>query len=152
MRGYRGRVARLSSAKAPTAVRVCSVPQIPSRLAGTGFLSMLTKQDEDFILYWSQQRLKKKQFLRKISIGLPLGALLVVALMVNFLSGWYQKADMELHSDSSVIIVVLLAGVGIVVFIVLFSARFKWEQNEQHYLELMRKKDENGPVQQVGEN
>ncbi|HWJ89716.1 MAG TPA: hypothetical protein VNR87_01310 [Flavisolibacter sp.] len=113
---------------------------------------MLTKQDEDFILYWSQQRLKKKQFLRKISIGLPLGALLVVALMVNFLSGWYQKADMELHSDSSVIIVVLLAGVGIVVFIVLFSARFKWEQNEQHYLELMRKKDENGPVQQVGEN
>jgi hypothetical protein len=110
---------------------------------------MLTKQDEDFILYWSHQRMRKKQFLRKISIGLPLGVLLVVALMINFLSGWYQKADMELHSDSSVIIVVLLAAIAIVVFIVLFSARFRWEQNEQHYLELMKRKDEAGPVQQV---
>jgi flagellar basal body-associated protein FliL len=110
---------------------------------------MLTKQDEDFIRYWSQQRMKKKQFLRKISIGLPLGVFLVAALMINFLSGWYQKADMELHSDSSVIIVVLLAAVAIVVFIVLFSARLKWDQNEQHYLELTKKKDETGPVQQV---
>jgi len=110
---------------------------------------MLTKQDEDFILYWSQQRTKKKQFLRKISIGLPLGVFLVVALMINFLSGWYLKADMELHSDSSVILVVLVAAVAIVVFIVLFSARLKWDQNEQHYLELIQKKDEAGPVQQV---
>jgi uncharacterized membrane protein len=149
MARYRGRVARLSSAKAPTAVRICSVPRSRSGLAGTGFLSMLTKQDEDFILYWSQQRTKKKQFLRKISIGLPLGVFLVVALMINFLSGWYLKADMELHSDSSVILVVLVAAVAIVVFIVLFSARLKWDQNEQHYLELIQKKDEAGPVQQV---
>ena len=50
---------------------------------------------------------------------------------------------MELHADSSVIIVVLIAIVAIVVFITIFSARHKWDMNEQHYHELMLKKKEN---------
>ncbi|HEV7622383.1 MAG TPA: hypothetical protein VGO09_11645, partial [Flavisolibacter sp.] len=97
---------------------------------------MLTKEELGFIEYWKVQRLKKKQFLRKLSIGLPLGVFIGAALFVNFLSGWYKKADMELHSDSSLIIVVLIAILGIIVFITIFSARHKWEQNELHYQEL----------------
>ena len=80
-----------------------------------------------------------------------MGVFIVLALMVNFLSGWYKKADMEIHADGSVIIVVLVAAVAIVVFIVIFSARLKWEQNEQYYEELLARKDLPGPVQQVGE-
>jgi small-conductance mechanosensitive channel len=101
---------------------------------------MLTKNEEDFIRYWEVQRTKKRQFLRKTSIGLPLAVVIVVALMVNFLSGWYEKADQMIHQNTSVIIVVLIAVIGIVVFITVFSARHKWEQNELYYEELMAKK------------
>jgi predicted PurR-regulated permease PerM len=113
---------------------------------------MLTKQEEDFIRYWSDQRTRKKQFFRKISIGLPLGVALVVAVLVNLFSGWYQKADMEMHRDSSVIIVVLIAGIAIVVFIAIFSVRHRWDQNETHYQELLQKKDQAAPMQQFTKN
>ncbi len=48
---------------------------------------------------------------------------------------------MALHMDSSVIIVVLIASIGIVVFITVFSAHHKWDQNELHYGELMARKE-----------
>lgn len=134
-------MARLSSAKAPTAVRICSVPpKRPDLRLGLFFIKMLTPQDEDFIRYWEEQRQHKKKFLNKLSIGLPLGVLLAVAVLVNFLSGWYKRADAELHTHSSVIIVVLIALTGIVIFITRFSAQWKWEQNELHYQELLAKK------------
>ena len=101
---------------------------------------MLTAHEEGFINYWKVQRLKKKQFLRKLSIGLPMGVLIGAALFINFLSGWYKRADMEIRSDSSLVIVVLIGIIGIVVFITIFSARHKWEQNELHYQELEKKK------------
>jgi len=109
---------------------------------------MLNKQDEDFLSYWSVQRQRKKQFLRKLSIGLPLAVLIVSAVMINFLSGWYAEADRIIRSNASVIIVVLIAVIAIVVFITVFSARHKWDQNEQHYHELLKRKENNG-VQQL---
>jgi uncharacterized membrane protein YcjF (UPF0283 family) len=143
---YRGRGVRLSSAKAATTVRVCSVPQ--TRCERRVFLIMLTKEDENFIQYWSNQRQRKKQFLSKTSIGLPLGVFIVLATMVSLLTGWYQRADMVLHEYSSLIIVILLAGLGIVVFITIFSAQHKWDQNELHYQELLRKKQQDINLQQ----
>src|SRR4051794_25316484 len=100
---------------------------------------MLTPEEENFVRYWADQRLRKKQFLRKVSIGLPMAVLIVVALIVNFLSGWYKRADMELRSNSSVIIVVLIASIAIVLFITIFSAHHKWDQNELYYQELLAK-------------
>src|SRR3954467_3625565 len=96
----------------------------------------LAKEEEDFISYWSVQRLKKTQYLRKLSLGLPLAVLIVSALMVNFLSGWYHEADKIIRSNSSVIIVVLIAIIAIVIFITIFSARHKWDLNELRYQEL----------------
>ena len=104
----------------------------------------MTSDDEGFIRYWEQQRMRKKQFLRNFSIGLPLGAMIALALFINIMSGWYKKADMELRSNSSLIIVILIAVVAIVVFITVFSARHKWEQNELHYQELLKKKKKEG--------
>lgn len=112
---------------------------------------MLTKEDEAFIKYWSEQRQRKKQFLRKPSVGLPLAVFMVVATLISLFSGWYQRADMVLHEYTSLIIVILVACFGIVAFITIFSAQHKWDQNETHYQELMRKKQENNPVQPLNE-
>jgi membrane protein YdbS with pleckstrin-like domain len=106
---------------------------------------MLTPEEENFIRYWADQRLRKKQFLRKLSIGLPSAVLIVVAIMINFLSGWYKRADMDIRSNSSVIIVVLIAAIAIVLFITIFSAHHKWDQNELHYQELLAK-SKNDPL------
>ena len=103
---------------------------------------MLTKDDEEFIKYWEDQRHRKKQFLRKASFGLPLGVFMVLAVFISMFSGWYQKADMVLHEYSSLIIVVLIAGLGIIFFIIYFSAQHKWDMNEQHYQELLRKQNQ----------
>ena len=109
---------------------------------------MLTQEDENFLHYWSNQRQRKKQFLSKTSIGLPLGVFIVLATMVSLLAGWYPRANMILHEYSSLIIVIIIAGLGIVAFITIFSAQHKWDQNELHYNELLRKKQQDIDMQQ----
>jgi uncharacterized BrkB/YihY/UPF0761 family membrane protein len=103
---------------------------------------MLTQQERGFIDYWEQNRLKKRKVLKQLSVGLPLGVLLVVAIFVNFFSGWDKRAQMIINTDPSLIIVLLIASILIVLFIVIFSVRHKWEQNEQHYRELLSRKEE----------
>jgi Na+-driven multidrug efflux pump len=102
---------------------------------------MLTQQEKDFLRYWEDNRLNKKKFLRQFSIGLPLGVLIAVAIFINVLSGWYKKADMEVRSNSSLILVIIIGLLLTVVFITIFSSRLKWEQNEQRYLELKKKSE-----------
>lgn len=102
---------------------------------------MLTAKEQQFFDYWSQQRQRKKQFLRKLSIGLPLSAFIAAAVFINLLAGWYKKADMDLHTHSSVIIVVLVALLGTVVFITIFSAYHRWDHNEAYYHDLLRKQE-----------
>ena len=101
---------------------------------------MLTKEEEDFIAYWAANREKKKKSIWQFSFGLPLGVMIVLLLFVNIVSGWYKRADMVLRSHSSLIITILIAAIGIVIFISVFSARYQWEQSEQRYLELLYKK------------
>jgi hypothetical protein len=105
------------------------------------FPNVLSSEEEGFLRYWSDQRLRKKQFLRKFSIGLPIAVVIAGALIINLLSGWYKKADMVLRSNSSIFIVILIAIAAIVLFITIFSAHHKWDQNELHYKELLKKKE-----------
>ncbi|MCU7550359.1 hypothetical protein OCK74_14655 [Chitinophagaceae bacterium LB-8] len=100
---------------------------------------MLSKEEKDFLIYWEANRLNNKRFLRQFSIGLPIGVFLVAAVFVNILSGWYKKADMIIRSNSSILVTILVALVGIAIFLTIFSSRYKWEQNEQRYLELKEK-------------
>jgi len=101
---------------------------------------MLLKKEEEFLRYWEENRILKKKFLRQFSIGLPIAVVLVVVLFINLLSGWYVKADMVLRGNSSVIVVILIAVVGIVFFVTFFAGNHKWDQNEQRYQELLLKK------------
>ena len=104
---------------------------------------MLTEEEKDFVRYWEANRLNKKRFLRQFSIGLPLSVGMVLVLFINLFSGWYKKADMELRSNSSVLIVILIAVAAIAVFITVFSSKHKWDQNEQRYNELRVKEKAN---------
>jgi protein-S-isoprenylcysteine O-methyltransferase Ste14 len=100
---------------------------------------MITEEEKRFMNYWEQNRLRKRKWIWKLAAGLPLAVLLSAAIFVNFLSGWYTRASMEINVDKSGILVVLVGLVGIVIFVVIFSARHKWELNEQRFLELKAK-------------
>jgi membrane protein YdbS with pleckstrin-like domain len=102
---------------------------------------MLTPDEEKFIEFWETNRVSRKKVLKQLYVGLPFASLLVIAIIVNFLSGWYKRADMEIRSNSSLILVVVIAGIAIVVFTTVFSVRHKWEMNEQLYRELLAKKE-----------
>jgi membrane protein YdbS with pleckstrin-like domain len=102
---------------------------------------MLTENEKKFIASWEIDRLRKKKVLRQLSVGLPLSVVLVIAIFANFFSGWYKRADMEIRSNSSLILVLVIAALLIVVFTTVFSVRHKWDLNEQRYHELLAKKD-----------
>jgi len=101
---------------------------------------MLTAEEERFVQFWTEQRQRKKEFLKRFSIGMPVVSLLCILFFANFLSGWYGKADKELRRHSSLIIVILVAVIAIVVFISIFTIRHRWEQNESDYQTLLKKK------------
>ena len=104
---------------------------------------MLTEEENGFIGYWENNRLRKKKLWRQLSLGLPLGVVLVIAIFVNLFSGWYKRAEMEMKKeDPSLILVLLVAALLIVAFIVVFSARHRWDINEQRYRELLSRRDE----------
>ena len=103
---------------------------------------MLNEEENGFIEYWENNRTKKKKVWRQLSVGLPLGVGLVVTILVNMLSRWHREAEKVINRESSSLLIVLIAaGLLIVAFIVIFSARHRWDLNEQYYRELLAKKD-----------
>jgi membrane protein YdbS with pleckstrin-like domain len=102
---------------------------------------MLTPDEERFIEYWAANRLDKKRVLKQLYVGLPFASQLVIAIVINFFSGWHKQADMNFRSESSSLVLVLIvACILIVVFTTVFSVRHKWDMNEQHYKELLARK------------
>lgn len=101
---------------------------------------MLSEEEIKFVDYWEQNRLRKRRLLWQLAGGLPLGVFLVGAILVNYFSGWYHRADMRLQINSSGVIVVIIALLLTVVFIVIFSGRHRWEMNEQRYKELQARR------------
>lgn len=105
---------------------------------------MISKEEEEFIKYWEQNRNKQKRFFKQLAIGLPFGVLFAIAMFLNFASGW-DKRVLEITktypSFKSLILVLLIALVGIVVFISVFSVKVKWEKHEQRYRELLNRSE-----------
>lgn len=103
---------------------------------------MLTEEEKRFIGYWENNRLRKKKVRNQLYIGLPLAVVLVSAIFINLISGWYVRADIELkNEEKSLILVLLVAALLIVAFVVVFSVRHNWDINEQRYRELLSRKD-----------
>jgi hypothetical protein len=101
---------------------------------------MLTDEEEAFIEYWRNNRDKQRRLFRQFLLGIPLALLFVVAICINFFSGWYKRAAMISGTSDFSPGTLLLALALIVVFIAVFSRKFKWEQYEQRYIELLAKK------------
>jgi H+/gluconate symporter-like permease len=101
---------------------------------------MLTEEEEAFIIYWKSNREKQKRTFRQFLMGIPIALLFVIPIGINFFSGWYKRASMMSRTTDFNPGVLLLALVLIVVFIAIFSRKFKWDQYEQRYVELLAKK------------
>lgn len=100
---------------------------------------MLSDEENNFIRYWEDNRLRKKKIWRQLSVGLPLGVALAGAILVNIYSGW-NPAGTYIQFNPQLMIVLFVAILMIVIFVVIFSARHRWDLNEQHYKELLAKK------------
>jgi hypothetical protein len=107
---------------------------------------MLTKEEKDFILYWEKNRLRQKKVVRQFLVGIPLGLLFVIPTVISFTSGWYKRAEMEANSADFNPMVLFVALLLIVGFTAIFYQRWKWDQTEQRYLELLaREKRSSAP-------
>ncbi len=102
---------------------------------------MLSEEEEAFIVYWKANREKQKRTFRQFLLGIPLALLFVVPICLNFFSGWYKRATMIRSTTDFSPGVLLLALLLIVVFIAIFSRKFRWDQYEQRYIELLAKKE-----------
>jgi hypothetical protein len=63
---------------------------------------MFSKEEQDFIKYWEENRNKQKRFFKQIAIGLPFGVLFAVAMFLNFASGWDKRVDID-HENLSIV-------------------------------------------------
>jgi|SRR5689334_2541082 len=105
-------------------------------------MSALTSEEEKFVEYWEQNRLKKRKITKQLSIGLPIGVLLVTGIFASVFARWDKHADVQMREEMqytaspTLILVFIVAAVLIVAFFVIFSARHNWDMNEQRYKEL----------------
>ena len=100
---------------------------------------MLTHKEEAFLVWWEANRGRQKKFIYQLLVGLPVGLILGVLIIANFVSGWYKRAEMIANASFNPM-VLYLAALLIAVFFAVFSKKFQWDQQEQRYKELMYKK------------
>jgi amino acid permease len=103
---------------------------------------MHTEDEIRFIRYWEANRVKQNTLKYRLMFGLPLGLLVSLPILVNFLLGrfWYRRADAVGTSQFNPMVLVA-AVLLIAVFVAVFYKQFQWERNEQRYLELTRRKN-----------
>lgn len=103
---------------------------------------MLTNEEKGFIEYWEANRLVKKKVWKQLAVGLPLGVAIVISISINIFSRWHKEAEKAMKQQNTSLVIVLMgACLLIVAFIVIFSARHRWDLNEQQYKELLAKQD-----------
>lgn len=103
----------------------------------------MTDQEKEFLKYWKQERNRGRNFSIFWKAGLPLGIVIGIGIVMNLITGWYNRANMVLNTNPSVILVLFLAILLIILFISYFTARHRWDMNELRYRELMQKEKRN---------
>lgn len=96
---------------------------------------MLSQQEEKFLEYWKNNRVRERSVRSQLSLGFPIGLLIGIGILINFISGWYTRATMVANSQSTPL-VLIFAIILIAVFFSVFYKRHRWEMNEQRYMEL----------------
>ena len=100
---------------------------------------MLSEENESFLVYWSVNREKQRTSLRPFIIGLSGGFAIGISILLVLESGWYERANMVANSRLSSV-VLLVAILVISIFMAFFYRKFRWEMQEQRYLEMLADK------------
>lgn len=102
---------------------------------------MLTQEEEKFVEFWEKNRERQSGLRYQVLMGIPYGLLFSMPIVLNFLAGrfWYKRADAVGMAQFNPFVMVLAVLV-ITTFIAVFYKRFKWEQAEQRYRELLAKR------------
>ena len=112
---------------------------------------MLSPEEEKFIKYWNDNRMEYSGFKSKLLRGLPMAPvfglpiILLIICIYFFFPDWFAKIS-NTSSQSF-----FVAGIAVLIFIIFFAfarMHFKWEMNEQLYLELKYKKKKEIAVSQ----
>lgn len=112
---------------------------------------MLSAEEKAFMAYWEKNRDKEKKTFRQLLIGLPLGLSFASFILISFVSGWFERANMVAYSKFNPMVLVV-AILGIAGFTAIFFKKHKWDLNEQQYLELKAKADFlNKPIEDAAE-
>ncbi len=101
---------------------------------------MLSSDEEKFLAWWETNGEQQKTSSRPLFTGLSAGLILGISLVVMLTSGWDQRATMVANSKLSSVIL-LIAIVIISVVMAFLYRKFRWEMQEQRYLELKAKKN-----------
>lgn len=103
----------------------------------------MTEHEKRFMAYWEKNREKERKTLKQWYIGLPIGLVFAVPIALNYSLGWYRRAEMFAASQFNPLVLVV-ALMAIVTFMAIFYKRHQWEMNEQRYLELKAREEEEG--------
>lgn len=112
-------------------------------MAGLLYLcSMIPPSDDEvFLTWWSRRRDQRRRFVAAIWVGLPVGGVLALPILLNYLTGrfWYRRADAVGTSQFNpfllVVAVAIIAG-----FTGWLYSRMQWERNEERYHRLLSKR------------
>ncbi len=100
---------------------------------------MLSSKEEEFIVFWEKERSNKSLLTRQAMPGLRLGFMLSAAILLLVYSGWYERAQMQFNTKTPAW--VLIVGILLITcFCSIFYQKFKWEQQEQQYLEFIARR------------
>ncbi|MDB5201234.1 MAG: hypothetical protein JWQ27_643 [Ferruginibacter sp.] len=104
---------------------------------------MLSEKEEAFLAYWEQNRIPFSSTPSKLVRGMPMAMmfglpiLLSVLVVYLFFPDWYTKISATTSGTFGVVVIAVFIAI---LFFSYFRMHFKWEMNEQAYLELKHKK------------
>ena len=109
----------------------------------------MSPENEDFLVYWSANSEKERTSIRPFLVGLSGGFAIGISVILVLESGWYERANMVANSTLNYL-VLLFAILVISAFMAFFYRKFRWEMQEQRYLELIssKKRSENQAAKQ----
>lgn len=103
---------------------------------------MLTAKELEFIKYWEAHRTSQNSFQSKLLRGFPMALMFGLPIILFILAvyiwfpAWYTKIS---ATTSGSFITIVIAVFIAIIFFSYFRMHFKWEMNEQLYLELKQK-------------
>ncbi len=105
---------------------------------------MFSQKEIEFMKHWEAVREQESQFMSKLGRGLPMAMLFGLPIILSLLAvyilspEWYAKIS---EAASGVLSTLIIAVVILILFYSYFRMHFKWEMNEQLYMELKSREE-----------